>query len=1821
VKVARRLVRSRLAAAMVCVGGVLLAIPGAAFAAAPWESQNETIPQTSGATQLSTGLDQAQDLIAVWNDGSGTGGLGDIKASVRSASSATWQSTPTTLSSTSTASDPDVAVASDGTAVATWVDSGNIWAETRAANGTWAGTATEISSTGSASSPQAAMVGDSPSVYWIDGNDIQFATTTSLVWGAPASVGATIGTGVISDLAVAVFAGSGDGAASWLRDEGAGVVDVDSAQITGSSWGTPTTLSTTASTTTSSVAVAAGASLSALAWNDATGLHVATGSGGSLTADGNADEAGAIQPSVAIDSTGQVFVASISSGAATTEIRDIGGTWATPTTRSSSGQPATPSLVADDSGDVIASWTTSGFALLDAYDVHGPTGVTIVSPGSTLNPGTYSWSVTAFDIWSNAGSTTKWNFSDDGSSPTQSTPVQHTYASPGTYTVDATEVDGAGNPTAAPQVQVTISATAPTNNFKPQITNGSAPVDGTMLGVTPGGWSGDPTPVLSYEWQRCAAGANCQDIASGPSYALTAADVGSRIRVVETATNTAGAPSVSSSETPVVGPIVTTNTAPGLAPSSSIADGSTLTASAPPSLWHGATGLSLNYAFEDCNGGCTVAQTGASPTYVLDAADVGFKVEVIVTATAGPVDGSSATATATSSQTSVVAPISTAVPMLAGNTTDGSTLTASSPDASWDGATGLTKNYTFLRCDGNGNNCSTIVTNTTGQYTLTGDDLGTTIRVTATASKNSSTSVTSDPSNASALVAPTTASAASTPTGTAKDGQVLDGSGVVSWKDYPDSTITNPISLSYQWLQCVSGTCTAIQSQATSAQYTLQASDVGTKVEVRITATAGSASTSVTSPQTSVVAPLNNGVASVNTPTVQQDGQTFGATTGSWDNATNLTFGYQWYRCNTNGGGCSSISGANTSQYIAGAPDVGQTLEVAVSASKGGSAVTPSLNSSQTAVIAPLATGLPTVTGAAQDTSTLSAQSTSTMWDGVSVTPSFQWYRCNTSGGGCSSIGNATNATYKLALADIGSTIEVIASASKNGSALIASSASSPTSVIAPLLTTAPGQPTGNPQDTQVLTAPTGSWADQGGLSFRYQWLNCSPTCVALGAASSSNTYTLQPTDDGDTIKVTVTAFVGAGTASSTSAATLAIAPFNTGVSTITLPSQTQDGQGFTASDGAWDGVSTSGLSLSYVWKRCAADGTGCAAIAGATSKSYTATAADVGSTLKAFVSASAGTSATTPATGDSAPTPVIAPRNTVLPAIAGTPTDGQTLTTTASTSSSWDNPAATLSFGYQWMRCDASGANCTAITGATTTSYVLTSLDVADPADSNHARHTLRVHVTATVNGASTSSDSPATGQIAPQATTLTQLPGVVGQPIQGQLLVASPGQWTGTGLTVVSFQWIRCNASTFQSCINLGTASPSSMTYTVQPADVGSVVTFIETVSNILGVVSSQRAPFSVPAAVNVLGPVDDPVVTASAYVDGTTISTDDGTWSPSDGITFSYQWLRCPTNLDVSTCPGIQGATTSTYTLTPSDVGSYVIARVRADLTTSGIYQGYSTDTSDIEDLPAVTALPAKNTVAPTVSGPAQQGGSLTATSGTWTGTNTPAVPITYAYQWFRCNTSGAACSAIGGATTALYTATVTDVGSTIEVRVIGSNSGGSQQVFSAPTAVVAGLPAVSSGGGGDVNPPATTTTAPDTGSAGGGGHTGTSAGKTDKTPPRLVLAFGAGGKLAGGTTLTVDATCPKTEVSCTAKFQLLATLKKPTGKAIVKPVSIASAKATVKGGQLKVLKLKLSPAARTALKRTHSLKVTLTVSVTDAAGNVAPKQTKGITLRVK
>ena len=104
-------------------------------------------------------------------------------------------------------------------------------------------------------------------------------------------------------------------------------------------------------------------------------------------------------------------------------------------------------------------------------------------------------------------------------------------------------------------------------------------------------------------------------------------------------------------------------------------------------------------------------------------------------------------------------------------------------------------------------------------------------------------------------------------------------------------------------------------------------------------------------------------------------------------------------------------------------------------------------------------------------------------------------------------------------------------------------------------------------------------------------------------------------------------------------------------------------------------------------------------------------------------------------------------------------------------------------------------------------------------------------------------------------------------------------------------------------------------------------------------------------------------------------------------------------------------------------------------------------------------AVTAAPAeppRNTAPPTISDTTPRvGQTLTATTGTWTGTP----PITFTYQWLRCNTGGQQCAAIPGATEQTYTVVAADEGRTLRVRVTARNASGSATADSAATSRVA------------------------------------------------------------------------------------------------------------------------------------------------------------------
>jgi hypothetical protein len=180
--------------------------------------------------------------------------------------------------------------------------------------------------------------------------------------------------------------------------------------------------------------------------------------------------------------------------------------------------------------------------------------------------------------------------------------------------------------------------------------------------------------------------------------------------------------------------------------------------------------------------------------------------------------------------------------------------------------------------------------------------------------------------------------------------------------------------------------------------------------------------------------------------------------------------------------------------------------------------------------------------------------------------------------------------------------------------------------------------------------------------------------------------------------------------------------------------------------------------------------------------------------------------------------------------------------------------------------------------------------------------------------------------------------------------------------------------------------------------------------------------------------------PTVSGTAR-DGETLTASPGSWDGSpQPASFAYQWRR--DNADIS------GATSKTYRLVSSDVGHNVLVRVTA--------VGAGTSSADSSPTATVLAAAPVSTGAPTVTGAAVQGQTLQTSNGSWSGTS----PRTYIYAWKRCDTGGASCSSIGGASAASYTLTAADVGSTIRSNVTATNSVGSASAQSDPTRVVQG-----------------------------------------------------------------------------------------------------------------------------------------------------------------
>ena len=103
---------------------------------------------------------------------------------------------------------------------------------------------------------------------------------------------------------------------------------------------------------------------------------------------------------------------------------------------------------------------------------------------------------------------------------------------------------------------------------------------------------------------------------------------------------------------------------------------------------------------------------------------------------------------------------------------------------------------------------------------------------------------------------------------------------------------------------------------------------------------------------------------------------------------------------------------------------------------------------------------------------------------------------------------------------------------------------------------------------------------------------------------------------------------------------------------------------------------------------------------------------------------------------------------------------------------------------------------------------------------------------------------------------------------------------------------------------------------------------------------------------------------------------------------------------------------------------------------------------------------------NSSPPTITGAATVGTTLASTTGSWVGDQ----PITYSYQWLRCDPSGNSCAPLSGAISSSYRLAQQQVGFTVRVKVIGENSRGNGSAISTQTAVVQ-----DASGGGIINLP--------------------------------------------------------------------------------------------------------------------------------------------------
>ena len=540
-----------------------------------------------------------------------------------------------------------------------------------------------------------------------------------------------------------------------------------------------------------------------------------------------------------------------------------------------------------------------------------------------------------------------------------------------------------------------------------------------------------------------------------------------------------------------------------------------------------------------------------------------------------------------------------------------------------------------------------------------------------------------------------------------------------SWSSIPSVT-----SYSYQWQRSIDGGSTFSDLLgANASSYVVTVSDNSYLLRVKVSATNLNGTSFSFSSATSAVASVYN----IQVPIVRGNavaGEVLEVSDGTWSSRFPITLSYKWSTSRTGG----FIANAVSPSLTVPSTEAGYTItaQVTASTSHGFLAIT---SPSRGLVTIVGNTVLPVVSGTLRVGGTLSVTDGTWLNLGNDSTATYQW-QSSTDGALWNNIAGATSSTYVLKAAQAGLFIRAQVFNTKSGTAAVLANSLSTaqvpvlniTNVTAPVVSGAWTVGTS-------LSASSGSWSTSGTYTFQWQSSSDNSTWADIAAATSAS-YVVTSNEASKFVRVQVinTSTSGSGIAYSSSRSKVG-SPFNTVLPAVS--GTIKIGSTQTVTNGTWSNTPTS---YGYQWQK-SADGILWSDISGETASTYIPTF-DVAN-LQVRVNVSAANAVDTATVTSAVVQSFLPPQASVIPAITGTKTVGQTLTSSAGT---W--PSTSSGFAYQWQRSSDSGVTWSNIVGATSSTYVLVAGD---------AGYQIRSQVSLTANAGSSSAYSLATTSVAP--------------------------------------------------------------------------------------------------------------------------------------------------------------------------------------------------------------------------------------------------------------------------------------------------------------------------------------------------------------------------------------------------------------------------------------------------------------------------------------